>query len=188
MQLEKTGLCVWPNFLSLKSLQETRGDLDRIHSSGDFSRAGIGQAEARGTHDLRRDETYWLDRSRANLVQSRLWKKIDQLKQALNRGLFLGITDFEGHYASYPKGGFYRRHLDCFHGSETRIVSLVLYLNQTWQASDGGCLRIHKKGAHLDIPPIGGTLVCFLSKESEHEVLESHRARFSFCGWFVNKR
>ena len=32
--------------------------------------------------------------------------------------------------------------------------------------------------------PVGGTLVCFLSAETGHEVLLCHAARLSFTGWF----
>lgn len=178
------GLCVWPNFLTAASLKVTRNDLGRLQRSGAFARASTGQGEGRAIQPLRRDDTFWLNRESSNAVQAKLWEKLDSLKAALNRRLFLGLNHFEGHYASYPAGGFYRRHRDAFRQDDARIVSLVLYLNQDWVPAHGGRLRVYEKNSHTDIDPVGGTLVCFLSRETEHEVLESHAPRLSFTGWF----
>ncbi len=183
-QLGEKGLCVWPNFLSENCLRETQNNFDEIQSAGGFSRAGTGQNSDNAVQKIRSDSTYWLDRETNSTAQTELWKKIDKLKQSFNRTLFLGITAFEGHYSSYSTGGFYQRHLDCFRHDDTRIVSFVLYLNQNWQKSDGGCLRIYKGNSHTDIEPRGGTMVCFLSREAEHEVMKTHSARHSFTGWF----
>ena len=165
-----------------------RADLELIREANAFHRAGTGKAkEVREL--VRRDEVYWLERDSATQAQGLLWSELDSLKQAFNRGLFLGLIDFEGHYAAYPAGGFYKRHLDCFQRGNSRMVSIVLYLNQDWQPRDGGRLRVYGPSGrpsdeYVDIDPEGGTLVCFLSRESEHEVLPSHAARMSFTGWF----
>ena len=44
----------------------------------------------------------------------------------------------------YPNGGYYRRHVDALPGTPQalRKFSYLLYLNEGWQASHGGCLRI----------------------------------------------
>ena len=186
-QLGQNGLCVCPHFLSQTSLSETRHDLDEIQSRGNFKRAGIGKNNDQNVlNQTRHDETYWLERHLCNTTQSLLWDKLDLLKQAFNRTLFLGLGDFEGHYATYPEGGFYKRHLDCAQQKSDRMVTVVIYLNHNWQESDGGKLRIYSESSFIDINPIGGTMVCFMSQESEHEVLESHATRYSFTGWFKN--
>jgi SM-20-related protein len=187
-QLLSTGLCVWPNFLSKINLKKTCADFDKIKLSGAFKRACIGQGAERDINDLRRDETFWLDDKSTNKVQINLWRQVNLLKVALNKKLFLGISSFEGHYASYPIGGFYRRHLDSFAKDDTRVVSFILYLNQNWQPTDGGTLRVYNKDHFTDVNPQGGTLACFMSRESEHEVLESHATRSSFTGWFRVKK
>ena len=64
----------------------------------------------------------------------------------------------------------------------------MLYLNRDWKPEDGGRLRIYGETSHTDIDPVGGTLVCFMSRESEHEVLESFAGRCSFTGWFKVNR
>ncbi|MBI3555001.1 MAG: 2OG-Fe(II) oxygenase [Deltaproteobacteria bacterium] len=188
-QLEKTGMCVAPDFMPASLCQKLREDMVAIRAAGGFGRAGTGKGEGLAVRDqVRRDEIHWLERSVANPVQGRLWESLDSLKQAFNRGLFLGLRNFEGHYASYPAGGFYKRHLDCFEKDDARMVSLVLYLNQGWQAGDGGELRIYPGGGQaMDVQPREGTLVCFLSRDMEHEVLATRSPRFSFTGWFKSE-
>ena len=184
-QLGKQGLCVWPNFLSPELVHDIRADVELIHGVQGFHRAGIGQGKNQKIHDsVRRDEVHWLDRTSPTVTQTLLWQKLDSLKQAFNRTLYLGLSEVEGHYAFFDVGGFYQRHLDCFQHDNARVVSLVLYLNQHWKSPDGGALRIYGNHSHTDIDPVGGTLVCFLSRESEHEVLPNHAARLSFAGWF----
>jgi SM-20-related protein len=188
-ELGQTGLSICENFLSPANTIGSREDLALLQASGQFRRAGVGHGAGFEIRDeVRRDEIHWLDRGDATAAQDILWTELDSLKTAFNRNLFLGLNQFEGHYASYEKGGFYRRHHDSFGDSstegESRIVSLILYLNENWQPSDGGELRVYSKTSHTDVAPIGGTLVCFMSRESEHEVLTSTAARLSFAGWF----
>ncbi len=189
-RLAETGLCVCPHFLSPRRLESMADDLDRIRAQGVFQEAGIGRKKGLSFDvQVRNDSTYWLSREQQNAVQANLWRRLDLLKSALNRSLFLGLDDFEGHYAVYREGGFYGRHKDRFTSDSGRIVSFILYLNRSWRPSDGGGLRVYAAGLnggepYTDVDPIGGTMVCFLSAESEHEVLLSHRERFSFCGWF----
>lgn len=193
--LKDSGICVCPNFLSQKSLQEISLDLDNLRARGQFQPAGVGKGSTRtlGARWIRNDSTYWLDRESTTRAQTLLWRKIDLLMVALNRTLFLGLTDFEGHYAVYPESGFYQRHKDSFQRDPSRMVSFILYLNRNWKPEDGGRLRVYSTGAdgvetHRDIDPIGGTLVCFLSGETEHEVLFSLRQRFSLSGWYKTTR
>jgi Rps23 Pro-64 3,4-dihydroxylase Tpa1-like proline 4-hydroxylase len=49
-------------------------------------------------------------------------------------------------YLYYPNGGFFRRHVDSVPGtiSESRTVSLLLYLNPDWTEHQAGQLRIHR--------------------------------------------
>ena len=183
--LARTGLCIVPDFLNTPTTRALFLDLKTLKKAGQFTRAGIGQGHQHTVHDhIRRDEVFWLDERLANLTQQQLWLKINALKQAFNRELYLGLRDFEGHYASYPKGGFYARHRDSFHHDEARRVSVIIYLNPRWKVTDGGQLRVYTPGHDTDISPIAGTLVCFLSHELEHEVLLSHKNRLSFSGWF----
>lgn len=184
--LGESGRCIYPGFLPPTLVNAVREDLNGLRADGRFKRAGTGQGEGLEVRDLvRRDEIHWLDPLAASPAQQPLWERVEGLRMSLNRSLFLGLTEFEGHYAAYPPGGFYRRHLDTFRTDNSRAVSWILYLNRDWKPVDGGQLRIHEPdGSHSDIDPVGGTLVCFLSREVEHEVLPSRSERCSFTGWF----
>jgi SM-20-related protein len=61
-------------------------------------------------------------------------------------------------------------------------------LNQDWQKDDGGELRLYLNGTaddtHIDIMPVGGRLILFLSAKFLHEVLPAKRERISLTGWF----
>ena len=154
---------------------------------GEFREAAIGRDQQHQQNDwVRRDRTCWLDGS--SLAQCRLLEEFEQLRSLINRELFLGLFDFESHFAVYDPGAFYRRHLDAFNGNNPRVVSVVLYLNSGWQPDDGGCLRIWPEPDARrpvgDVSPRAGTLVCFLSERIPHEVLAAHRERFSIAGWF----
>ena len=70
-------------------------------------------------------------------------ERFETLRLELNRELQLGLLDFECHFAVYPPGAFYRRHLDRFATDDRRTLSCVLYLNDAWSAQDGGALRLH---------------------------------------------
>jgi SM-20-related protein len=183
--LGQTGFCVCPDFLNGDAFDFTVEDLHRIRGAGHFKTAGIGKGEQHQQDlKIRSDQTYWLDREQKSAAQDPLWERVDALKQAFNRNLFMGLNGFEGHYAAYSPGGFYQRHKDCFKGESGRMVSMIIYLNREWKPEHGGRLRIYEGETHQDIDPIGGTLVCFLSRETDHEVLFSHQDRFSFSGWF----
>jgi SM-20-related protein len=107
---------------------------------------------------------------------------------AINRELYLGLFDWEGHLAVYPEGAFYRRHLDRFQHDGRRTVSTVLYLNEHWQPGDGGELRVWSgpdaDSAFVDVAPLSGRLVIFLSGEVYHGVQPSSFERISVTGWF----
>ena len=110
---------------------------------------------------------------------------MESLREALNRGLFLGLEDFECHFALYPPGAFYRKHVDRFRDDDRRMVSVVVYLNEGWLPEDGGQLRMYLDEERVhDVQPTGGCLVVFLSGEVPHEVLPANRERLSLTGWF----
>lgn len=112
---------------------------------------------------------------------------MEQLRLGLNRRLFLGLFDYEAHFAVYAAGGHYRKHLDAFQGNTNRVLSTVLYLNPHWSPADGGELRIHAATGDAllaTVMPEFGTLVLFLSANFPHEVAITQRPRYSIAGWF----
>jgi SM-20-related protein len=152
--------------------------------------ARIGRAVDRiERSDIRGDRTLWFDDQVHAPAERALWRALERLRMALNEATFLGLFAFEGHYALYPPGAFYRRHRDRFRDDDARILSCVLYLNETWTAADGGVLRLYlSENRSRDVLPVGGTLVCFLADRFEHEVLPAVRERLSIAGWFRRRK
>jgi SM-20-related protein len=97
----------------------------------------------------------------------------------------LGMESIEAHYALYPTGAGYLRHRDRFRNNDSRVLSLVCYLNPDWPADAGGALRLHLPDGAIDIAPRTGTVVMFLSDEIEHEVLPATQPRLSIAAWFL---
>ncbi|WP_434729005.1 2OG-Fe(II) oxygenase [Pseudomonas soli] len=157
----------------------------RRYAEGELNPAGIGRGAAQEIREaIRGDQIQWIDPGESE-VCDRYLGAMDSLRQAINRGLFLGLEDFECHFALYPQGAFYKRHLDRFRDDDRRMVSAVLYLNEGWQPQDGGQLRMFLKGdVEHDVAPLAGSLVVFLSGEVPHEVLPAGRERLSLTGWF----
>ncbi len=161
-------------------------ELEDLREADQLEHAGIGREHNHQIdRAIRRDRIHWMSRQRP--VQARFLNRMEALRLGLNRELFLGLFEFEGHFAHYPPGGFYRRHFDSFRGAANRIVSTVTYLNRQWQPGDGGELVIHPAEPGTEaivIEPRAGDMVLFLSEEIEHEVLPARTDRTSIAGWF----
>lgn len=157
----------------------------RRAADGQLNPAGVGRGAAQEVREaIRGDHILWLEPGESDACDQYL-TAMDDLRQAINQGLYLGIEDYECHFALYPPGAFYRRHLDRFRDDDRRAVSAVFYLNPDWQPGDGGELRMFlgDERAH-DVQPTAGTLVVFLSADMPHEVLVAGRERLSLTGWF----
>lgn len=152
----------------------------------DFSPAGIGRAQNQMLNSfVRRDEIRWLDSSHPVERSWLAW--VDLLRIYLNRRLLLGLFSYEGHFAHYKAGAFYKKHVDAFRGDSNRILTAVLYLNCNWQADDGGEMILYPEHGAEPIErvmPHMGRLAVFLSEEFPHEVLPAKRDRYSIAGWF----
>ncbi|HEX4299740.1 MAG TPA: 2OG-Fe(II) oxygenase [Gammaproteobacteria bacterium] len=178
-----------PDFLPAGRTEALRHECRALHEAGRFHAAGIGR-EAVRQPAVRGDEILWVeDQAEWAPQAARLLRdEFSRLREAINAETFLGLQDFEGHYAIYPAGARYARHVDRFKSDSRRVISVVLYLNEDWSAGDGGelCLYRDLGDAHaaMKITPEGGTLVCFLSDAVPHEVLQARRSRLSLTGWF----
>lgn len=154
--------------------------------ASDFKRAHIGREQQQQINDfVRTDQIHWVQGHTSSQQIFLLY--IEQLRVELNRRLFMGLFDYECHFAHYGQGDYYKRHLDAFKGRSNRVLSTVLYLNPGWTQDDGGELVIYKKKqqeALLKVTPLFGTFVIFLSERFPHEVLPAKRDRYSVAGWF----
>ncbi|MCE4069070.1 2OG-Fe(II) oxygenase [Pseudomonas nitroreducens] len=154
-------------------------------ASGKLAAAAIGRREGQAVREaIRGDRIQWLEPGQSEACDLYLGA-LDALRRQINRALFLGLEDFEGHFALYPPGAFYQKHLDRFRDDDRRTVSVVFYLNRDWPVAQGGELRMYLPDERtLDLPPLAGRLVVFLSGDFPHEVLPASHERLSLTGWF----
>ncbi|PTQ87726.1 2OG-Fe(II) oxygenase [Agitococcus lubricus] len=184
-ELATQHYAVLPNFLSDAQQDALRRELVACQQQGLFHAAGIGRGQHHNLNrQIRGDSICWLEddfnTGRHYLAQ------MDTLRHTLNASFYLGLQSFEAHYAHYQAGSVYQRHVDRHRDNDARVISSVCYLNADWPADAGGELQLFN--AHdellLRLPPLGGTLVLFMSADMPHEVLASTQSRYSIAGWF----
>lgn len=180
--------CALPAFLAPDLTAELRAEALSRFAEGNFRRAGVGSGAAHSVRDeIRGDWIRWLEPPYSD-AQARYLAMLEALRRALNESLMLGLFDVECHFALYPPGAGYQRHLDRFRNDSRRTVSCIVYLNDDWLESDGGVLRLYRddtpQAPHEDILPRGGTLACFGSADIWHEVRPATRERLALTGWF----
>lgn len=184
------GWICLPGFLDKETARGLAQESRAAWEQGDFRRAGIGRgAGLTIREDVRRDHVLWLEPEESLPFQQRYLDLLEALRGELNRHLYLGLFNFEGHFAVYPEGAFYKAHLDRHQNTQDRIVTAILYLNDGWQPGDGGELKLWTTPGEQDGPfeiiePRLGTLVCFLAGDYWHEVLPAQKTRMSITGWF----
>lgn len=177
-------------FIGFNTLEAITTDALFIHfkslAPSVFKTAAIGRELNQTVNRfVRSDSIFWLDRNELSIAA--YWQWIEQLRLTLNRSLFLGLFDYECHYAYYDKKAFYKKHYDAFKGESNRVITVIHYLNPNWQIEHGGELLLYaEEGETLleTITPEYGKTVIFLSEQFPHEVLPTHRERYSLTGWF----
>jgi uncharacterized protein len=183
--LSGDGIAVRDGFLTQRQIRALIHCAHARRQRGDFVPARIGaDRNPLRCEDIRGDSICWLT-ERLYPPEREVLGLLEQVRLRLNRQVFLGLFELEMHYAWYPPGAGYARHVDQPRGRGQRRVSLVLYLNQRWTARDGGELKIFAgTGQYREIEPVAGRLVAFLSAGREHEVIPARRSRLSLSGWF----
>jgi SM-20-related protein len=190
-ELAATGYVIAPDFLPREAGGALVTEIATLWHDGTYRAAAVGRGgEKQVRAEIRSDHVRWLDPTDLTAAQQGYWDRMEALRTALNRELFLGLFDLEAHLACFPAGAHYKAHLDRHRESEARLVSAIVYLNPEWSTADGGELRIYTdreaglNGPFLDVAPAFGKLVLFLSGDFWHEVLPSRRERHSITGWF----
>ncbi|WP_421842799.1 2OG-Fe(II) oxygenase [Marinobacter algicola] len=168
-------------------LNGLRNEIRILDRTDALRKAGVGRGQDMlRDRSVRRDKIAWLQG--VTPVQAALFEFFESVRVGLNERLFLGLKRFEAHYATYHNGDFYRRHVDSFQGRASRVVSLVLYLNEDWQEADGGALQVFNRENENEVCgvvlPLAGRMALFMSEEIPHEVLPAHRTRYSVACWF----
>lgn len=122
-----------------------------------------------------------------------LLEEMDQapFRKAIEEKFSLDLSDRP---TMYTVRGFCRRADGKIHNdSRTKIITVLLYLNQAWDA-DGGRLRILRSATDLndmtaEVPPHGGTLLAFRRSENSwhgHEPFEGRRRAIQM-NWVTDK-
>jgi len=189
------GYVIVPDFLPPKTIAALREETKRLQALGEMHRGTTGQAANPVDDSIRGDFVHWLEENSSSVIQQQYLQTMETLRTKLNERLDLDLFNLESHFAVYPQGAIYRKHLDQFSGLNPqykyRQVTCILYLNETWQHEYGGQLRFYLDGLepapYLDVEPTGGTMVAFLSGRFHHEVLEAKRERMSLTGWFKTR-
>lgn len=200
-QLSEHHYCVIDQFLAepmvaaLHALAQTRRQAGLTHQ------AGTGKA-ATTNPSLRGDQIDWLESEDAHPAVQQYFALMAELQQQLNRALMLGLDSYETHFAIYPPGTGYTTHIDQFRQHRmaaapgARTLTAIIYLNQNWPDTAGGALRLYldthntppaQEARHLDIAPLAGRLVLFLSARFWHQVLPASQDRVSVTGWFKTR-
>lgn len=183
-QLQDTGYIVLDNPLPASLMTALRERCQE--SQAGFEVAYIGRGtDKKQINSIRGDVIRWLDESHETDQAYLAW--MENLRSKLNEALYLGLFDYECHYAIYGAGTGYAKHSDVLNGKKNRVLTTVLYLNENWQRSDGGELVLFEpEGIDVlaTVAPKFGTMIIFLSESFPHEVLISHSTRRSITGWF----
>lgn len=181
------------HFFTDEEVLTLRNSLLQKHEDDEFKKAAIGnRANEIVVKSIRGDVILWIDEFQANQAESLFFKKMNDLVGYLNTTCFLGISHKEFHYALYPQGTFYKRHIDTFQNDDRRKLSFVCYLNEDgWLPENGGELVLHLKEngqeAEKVIYPFPGRVVIFESQIIEHEVRPVNTQRLSITGWLKTR-
>jgi len=182
------------NFFSTEEVEVLRNGLLAKYEEDQFKKSAIGnKTNELVEKEIRGDFILWLNEAEAGTAEKVFFNRVNNLVDYLNRTCFMGILHKEFHYAVYPEGTFYKRHLDTFQNDGTRKLSVVCYLNdETWLEENGGELTIYvdENGDEkaIDLYPFPGRVVIFESQELEHEVQRvKHSKRLSITGWLKTR-
>jgi len=180
-QISKNGYVIIEKAFSDTLMQRLKENC--LENIEEFTTAGIGRKQRQQLNTrIRTDKTLWF--STQNDAQAEYLALMDDLRTIINQTFYLGLFDYECHFAKYEQGDFYKKHLDAFRGRSNRVFTSVCYLNSVEEAGE---LIIYEKETNRvleKILPKKSTLVLFESERFPHEVLAAQSTRYSIAGWF----
>ena len=181
-------------FFSEQETKQLRESIIQQDNNQDFHQAAVGNAQNEQiVKSVRGDKIRWIDESQQTETEEIFFSKINHFIDYLNQTCYMGIDESEFHYAVYPEGTFYQKHIDAFKNDDRRTLSIVLYLNdEEWKDDFGGQLALYlpkDDGTEneLNVLPLAGRLAVFDSKTIPHEVKKVNRPRSSITGWLKTR-
>ena len=179
------GWAMQDSFLPSPLIQSLAQECQALSATGALRAAKIGRAHGNTEQpEIRGDRIRWLEQGQSAACDAYL-QLMEALKVDLNEAFYLGLHNYESHFAHYAPGRGYAKHVDRFRDDDHRIVSVVLYLNTDWHPDEGGALRIYGDADRVtDVGPQAGRLALFRSADIAHQVMPATRDRLSLAGWF----
>jgi hypoxia-inducible factor (prolyl hydroxylase) len=196
---------VLDNFMNPDEARLLRDEVQALYSSGVMKDGQIGTNDA-GTEglyrpDMRTDKMVWLEGNECFVgpYMKRHIRRADIFAQRLNILLkaiapehaWQGCGRTKIMATCYPQNGArYVAHYDN-PNRNGRKLTVILYLNESWQPADGGVLRIKTKQVQADVAPLFNRLLCFWSdRRCPHEVLPTaaHKNRYAITIWYMDER
>lgn len=187
IDLYEKRFSVIDDFLPQKLFKNICRESRRQHAEGLTRPAKIGRmASSRKNTKIRGDKIRWVSKTETPDNVHEVFNIFENLRVHLRQSLFLPLHDVEHHFAVYPPGAYYRKHLDCHKDINNRVITFILYLNRkNWGHANGGQLRVwFDKKETEDFLPKGNRLILFSSPDYYHAVLPCLTNRYSFTGWF----
>ncbi len=181
-------------FFSEEETKQLRESIINQDKNKYFHQAAIGNTQNEQIiKSVRGDKIRWIDENKKTETEEIFFSKINHFIDYLNMTCYMGIEESEFHYAVYPEGTFYQRHVDAFKNDDRRTLSIVLYLNdEEWKDEFGGQLALYLPNEdgtekELNVLPLAGRLAIFDSKTIPHEVKTVNRPRYSITGWLKTR-
>lgn len=188
-QLQNRHFACVDDFFDTHILENLHQRILYLNHTEELKKAAIGKYfDQHIKTEIRGDYIQWIDDKTPNIFEQSFFVQIQDFIDYLNKTCFLGIFNKEFHYAVYPQGRFYKRHLDTFQNDKRRKLSIILYLNKNWSAHNGGELVVYLKSENKEKPlkilPKFGRFIIFESQVLEHEVKPvKQNLRLSITGW-----
>ncbi len=185
------GFSICDVFFTESLISDLREEILTRYTQSELKKAAIGNRVNESIEkEIRGDYIQWIDEQKANTTESQFFDAINSFKNYLNKTCFMGLLHQEFHYAVYPQGTFYKKHIDTFQNDDRRKLSMVCYLNdEFWEDSNGGELVLYPENLEeVVIRPLPGRVVIFESQILEHEVKEILKdKRLSITGWLKTR-
>lgn len=183
--LEKQSWYVQENALTDDLCKSLLLQFSQRLEKDEFQQAKVGLLQnSRLQTEVRLSKTCWVDNWQVSNELKILQETLSGIMQTLNESFFLSMKQFETQYAYYPKGGFYKKHVDQLKNNNHRQVTCLYYLNDV---TEGGELVIYNKEDKMlvdaSLSPKKGMMVIFFSGHIYHEVLPTSQERFSLTTW-----
>jgi len=166
---------------------ELRAHAEQLWQAGAFEPGEFGLDLANGQQpEVRGDSICWVQPG-SSVAKLPFFEWMAALRGVLNERFNLGVRSQEFHFARYPEGRGYRKHLDQHRGRNLRKISVVLYLNPDWNTALGGELCFYQptdpETEIARFAPMNARLAVFVSGLMPHAVLPCRDTRWSVTGW-----